>query len=644
MFYTLDIKFKRDTFDFLKKIYNLNYLCDKIKYFDNILSKREFIFKLKIYAKNIKNETLNRYYAYWITFINKKNIVESLKIYKLKKKNQQYQDFVNKNKIILALKKKQQEVNMLNKRKLIIIKIINIKIKKIENIISKFFNHWKKIVFTNTISKINNSINDINQNMNNNVDDDKNKISPNIKSINVNIENNKNNNVKKDKNKERSVSKKKRVVKRNNYKTRYNQKSETKSRRIINKKETLLNALNTWKNNAKKISVIEDYKYILNRIKTQNKENYRIMGDKTDNEQKLLNINIDLLNKLKKVSLHLLLSIYQKSINNLIYKYFNIWKSNTNIKKSNNLNNKNNPNKNRNKKLIKQISKYVRKKVGSCYKQKEKSININQNLLINSTVHKNNVNEFNNTKNINNIYIKNNFDIIRSDDNNIIKSNYNNNIVKKRPEKTFSKKKTKLNLYKDRINRYKDEKNTKKSKEKNVPINNINSNNIFNDYNYIIDNYNCNTNTNSNSNIEIPNEYTSPNRYIIIETNSDNNSKKNNNLLSPDNYISNVLTTNTESKYVIRKPKKRTASQPKIKKINLNGPELMGGKTPPKHISKSGEKNTPIYRNNNDLLSLNSYIENLISKTDYSFQYPYRSRNDKRDKNKIGRASCRERV
>ena len=268
----------------------------------------------------------------------------------------------------------------------------------------------------------------------------------------------------------------------------------------------------------------------------------------------------------------------------------------------------------------------------------------NKNLLINSNSQKNNVNKFNDTKNINNIYVRNNYDIINNNDNNILTSNYNNDIVKRRPEKTFSKKKTKLNLYKDRINRYKNENNIKKSKEKNMPKNNINdinnSNNIlFNDYNYIIDNYNCNTNTHSNSNIEIPKEYTSPNRYIIIETNSDNNSKnnsnrnKNRNLLSPDNYISNVLTTNTESKYVIRKPKKRTASQPKIKKINLKDQELMGDKTPPKHISKSGEKNTPIYRNNNDLLNLNSYMENLISKTDYSFQYPYRSRNDKKDKN-----------
>ena len=131
MFYTLDIKFKRDTFDFLKEIYNLNYLCDKIKQIRNILSKREFIYKLKIYGNNKKYESLKKCYFYWVTFINKKNIVESLKIYKLKKKNQQYQDLVNKNKIILALKKKQQEVNLFNKRKLILIKIINIKIKKI---------------------------------------------------------------------------------------------------------------------------------------------------------------------------------------------------------------------------------------------------------------------------------------------------------------------------------------------------------------------------------------------------------------------------------------------------------------------------------------------------------------------------------
>ena len=48
---------------------------------------------------------------------------------------------------------------------------------------------------------------------------------------------------------------------------------------------------------------------------------------------------------------------------------------------SNNNNNNQNKNRNRNKKLIKQISKYVRKKVGSCYKQKDKQMNPNQNLL-----------------------------------------------------------------------------------------------------------------------------------------------------------------------------------------------------------------------------------------------------------------------
>ena len=684
MFYTLDIKFKRNTFDFLKLLYDLNYLCDKIKQIRKILTKREFIYKLKIYGNNKKYEIMKKVYVYWVTFINKKNIVESLKLYKLKKKNQQYQDLVNKNKIILALKRKQKEVNLINKRKIILIKIINIKIKKIENIILKYFSHWKKIVFTNNISNINNNINDINMNMNNNADkitnadDGKNKSNniTNVKTINItnetinniseeksksipkkkainihiqvsgkkkynNINNiNKINTIKKDNPKERSVSTKKRVVKRSNYRTKYNHKSETKSRKIINKKETLLNAIYTWKSNAKKLSIIEDYKYILNRIKKQNKENYKLMGDRADNEQKLLNINIDLLNKLKKVSLHLLLSIYQKSLTNLIYKYFNIWKSNINMKILNNniINNNNNQKKNKNKKLIKQISKYVRKKVGSCYKQKENKLIPNQKFLFNSNSYKKKDNIYNDIKNINNVYAsKNYYDIIDTNDNNIIKNSYTNNSVKKRPEKTFSKKKTKLNLHKDKINRYKDENKIKKNKEikeKNVPNNIINNNNniLFNDYNYIIDNYNCNTNTYSNSNIEISNEYSSQNKYIVIETNSDNNSKNNNNILSPDNYISNELTTNTESKYVIRKPKKRTCSQPKIKKINLNDKELIDNKTPTKHISKSGEKNTPAYRNNNDLLNLNSYLENLITKTDYSFQYPNRSRNDKKDK------------
>ena len=40
-------------------------------------------------------------------------------------------------------------------------------------------------------------------------------------------------------------------------------------------------------------------------------------------------------------------------------------------------------------------------------------MNPNQNLLINSNSHKNNVNKFGDTKNMNNIYVQNNFDIIK---------------------------------------------------------------------------------------------------------------------------------------------------------------------------------------------------------------------------------------
>ena len=126
----------------------------------------------------------------------------------------------------------------------------------------------------------------------------------------------------------------------------------------------------------------------MNSIKNQNKETDEQNTNNSDksksnNFENIKNINNDLLNKLKKVNLQLLLSIYQRKQNLLIKNIFDKWKTNTNI----NINKL----KKRNKALIKQISKYIKKTIGGCFKKKSK-------------------------------------------------------------EKTFAKKKTKLNLYKERFN------------------------------------------------------------------------------------------------------------------------------------------------------------------------------------------------
>ena len=76
-------------------------------------------------------------------------------------------------------------------------------------------------------------------------------------------------------------------------------------------------------------------------------------------------------------------------------------------------------------------------------------------------------------------------------------------------------------------------------------------------------------------------------------------------------------------------------SQKKIKtnKIlyNYNMNEKEKQKQP--YMSKSGEKNNPLYKRNNDVVFKNSYMENLLSNTEFSSEYPYNCMSDSRDKN-----------
>ena len=310
---------------------------------------------------------------------------------------------------------------------------------------------------------------------------------------------------------------KKRIVKRNGYKKNNKKKNEIiKVKKIIDNIEILRNIMHRWKNNAYNIKLNDDYKNILTSIKIQNKENSEKSEDnnRIENKNKKINsydnLNEDLLNRLKKVSLHLILSKYQKIRDLLLKKYFYKWKNNIitkNIKK-------------KNKKLIREISKYIRKKVGFCFKKKENEIN---------------------------------------------------NIKKHNKEKTFAKKKTKLNLYKERIKHYK--KFIQNYPEN--PINNNNNNFEASDVNntsakkkFVI---NVNTpETNKLNNDIIINENIIEtnkldNNNLIINGNTPETGKINNN----NNFIINKISNFTEPRYIIKKPGRRNISQNKIKTKNL---------------------------------------------------------------------------
>ena len=329
-----------------------------------------------------------------------------------------------------------------------------------------------------------------------------------------------------------TIKKKKRIAKRHNFKKKRIPKNEiiTISSKISNNKELLRSIIYRWKNNANKVKIIDDYKHILNKMK-KNKINYEEITDQNhmNKSNKTPGINLDLLNKLKKVSLHLLLSIYQKSRDKYKMQYFNQWKTIVTLNKL----------KKKNRALVKQISKYIKKKVGGCFKKKE-----------------------------------------------------NNDIIKKNKEKTFAKKKTKLNLYKERFTQYK---NSFQPKYNNL----------------------TNTKTNNNINNLITDTYAIEKPYIP------NKNEPENNKINGDNYILNILSNYNEPNYIIKKPGKRNLSlnRNKIKNIlDENSIEDNGNR---KYISKSGEKYYPINKKYNNINNLNSYVENLLTNTEFSSEYPY---------------------
>ena len=179
-------KIKRQVFKNINIIYKLNCLEKAFNKFYIKLLKKDFMNKLKklliesnnnksdddipivkikiILKKYTNNKEENKvnlypYISYWVDIINKKNILYLLlNTLKLKKKNKEYNDLINKQKIISAFKKKHNEMNLINKKKMnLLTKIINIKNKCNNNIISQFFNKWKNDLPRNNNNKANNN-------------------------------------------------------------------------------------------------------------------------------------------------------------------------------------------------------------------------------------------------------------------------------------------------------------------------------------------------------------------------------------------------------------------------------------------------------------------------------------------------------
>ena len=518
----------------LEKIYN----NIKIKYLkkefinnlkntdeDNSNSNKELeIIKIKLNLQKYVNNigTIKKYFNDWINIINKKNILNLLK---------ENIDLITKNRIISDSNENNEIDNQKNKKKNELLnKILNIKNRMNKNIIRNNYNKWKKIISNNKKTK-------------------------------------------------------KRIVKRNGYKKKNKKKNEIiKVKKIIDNIEILRNIMHRWKNNAYNIKINDDYKNILTSFKNQSKENSvqsydnNIIENKNKKINNYDNLNEDLLNRLKKVSLHLILSKYQKIRDLLLKKYFYKWKNTIITKKM----------QKKNRKLIREISKYIRKKVGFCFKKKENEIN--------------------------------------------------NNIKKNNIEKTFAKKKTKLNLYKEKINHY-------KNFIQNYPDNNINNDNNNNfevsDINassenkFIINENNLENNINKNNliineNTPENNNHNNKNNLIITENTPETNKINNN------NFIINKISNFTEPRYIIKKPGRKNISQNKIKTKNIileNDYYNINENLCQPHISRSNEKNNDIYKRNTDLVYFNSNMENLLSNTEYSSDNPYNNHmNESKDK------------
>ena len=371
---------------------NLNKYFNKWKdYIDRI----KIISKLKDNQKekNDKKDKLNKYFNKWKDYIDRLNIFSKLKDYqkeKIKEINKNtLKKYLNKLNDKAIRRKALNEIRKLSKLKNCF-KIYN---KINNNIIKKYFNNWKnkiksyktkspKIIKLEPQKVENTEIKAIKPKKH-----EYTIIKQNILSI-IDSNNNNKNNIKnkKEKNEKKEKSLKKRKVKRN--------KTKSKSKKKVNKNknnlENLKKGFEKWKNNIKQKKILLDRKNIINGIKKYNQKN----GKKDD----ISNSDEELLKKLKKASIYLLLDIYKKNRDLLLKKYFNKW-----IKKINEINKKENKTEKESK------YKFIKKKKGIYDKIKE-------------------INE--------------------------IKNKYNKKNLNLNNQKKFIKRKTKLNLYQDRMDLY----------------------------------------------------------------------------------------------------------------------------------------------------------------------------------------------
>ena len=427
MFLTLNNNVKKEIFDIFKAMHfvnKLNQIVNNIRDKRKQLIKKEFLDKLKKESDNIKkienNNFLRNALNNWNSLTNKNKILNSLKNHlKLKKYYDLWKTKIDLNEIkniLIDMKKLRDKnnkellekhfnkwkehtnkMNILSKikdskkeeiKKKILPKLKNI-LKSIDkNFLSKYYNRWKtnsKLLKLKMISD--------------NAENPKPKLIPQtiynteykpkkpkkpefliMKQNVISINDNKNTKDKeKDVKKDKSI--KKRIVKRNKA------KSKPKQNKFVKNFDILKKTFERWKKIAQEVKIKEDFKYIINKIK-----DYNDKKERKDNNPPISDENI--LQKLKKATVYLLLDLYKKNCDLLLKKYFNKWKKNIYEK-------------NKEEKEEEPQNKYIKKKLGADNGLKE-----------------------------------------------INKDTNNPQIIKSRNDKVFTKKKTKLNLYKEKIDLY----------------------------------------------------------------------------------------------------------------------------------------------------------------------------------------------
>ena len=432
-FWAISHNIKKRGFDCLKTIYFVDILNNTITNINKINGeelKKEFIDKLKDIYKNYLKEkndkkVVNEHFNRWNESTNKEKIFNLLKN-NLKLRNKEFLkkyfgDWKNnsdKAKIFSDLKNwkkervKEKDNNMLKKsinklndksiRRKILDKLR--KLSKLKNCfkilkekdnknIEKFFNNWKNK--SKLLKEKENKIY-----IPKNIKLKKQKVESTLirsqkpkkpeyviikqNNIFINDKKNRKNNrdnifIIKEKN-EKSIKKRKKKSK-----SKSKSKSSSKIKKYQKEREILEDGFEKWRDIIKKMKSKDDLKDVIDSIKNYGNQN---LEDKDNSSEEILQ-------KIKKASLYLILDIYKKNKNILMKKYFDIWVKNA---KENN-----------NEKKESFASKYIKKKIG----------------LFNK------INE-----------IRNNNNKIR------LRTNFDEN------EKTFTKRKTKVNFYKDTIDQY----------------------------------------------------------------------------------------------------------------------------------------------------------------------------------------------